>query len=270
MTQIALLPGRAVLRVTGSDRVTFLNGLVSNDVALVAPGRAVWSALLSPQGKWLADFFMFADGDALLLECDAGQAAMVAQRLARFRLRADVAVAADTRAVYAGWDGVAPEGQGVSAPDPRLPEAGFRLLAAGPVAANATFEDWDRHRLALGLPDGPRDLDVDKTVLLEAGFDELGGVSWTKGCYMGQELTARTRYRGLIKRRLLPVHAEAALPPHGTRVLCGDREVGELRSSRDGVGLAVVRLDAVSGPLTAEGSVLHASVPPWARLPDAN
>ena len=270
MTQLALLPGRAVLRVTGGDRVTFLNGLVSNDVALAAPGRAVWTALLSPQGKWLADFFIFADGDALLLDCDAGQAAMIAQRLTRFRLRSDVALAADTRAVYAGWDGAAPEGVGVAAPDPRLPDAGFRVLSADALAVNASFEDWDRHRLALGLPDGPRDLDADKTVLLEAGFDELGGVSWTKGCYMGQELTARTRYRGLIKRRLLPVHADGALPPHGTRVLQGERDVGELRSSRDGIGLAVLRLDALAGQLTAEGSVLHASVPPWATLPDAN
>jgi folate-binding protein YgfZ len=267
MTQLALLPGRAVLRVTGADRVSFLNGLVSNDVALAAPGVAVWTALLTPQGKWLADFFIFAEDGALLLDCDAAQAASVAQRLARFRLRADVAIAADERAVYAAWDGAPPEGVGVAAADPRLAEAGWRVISGAALATNASFEDWDRHRLALGLPDGARDLEADKTVLLEAGFDELGGVSWTKGCYMGQELTARTRYRGLIKRRLLPVRADGALPPHGTAVLQGERAVGEMRSSRDGVGLAVLRLDALAGELVADGVALTALVPAWAKLP---
>jgi folate-binding protein YgfZ len=271
MTQIALLPGRAVLRMTGGDRVTFLNGLVSNDVALAAPGQAIWSALLTPQGKWLADFFVFAEDGALLLDCDAAQSAMIAQRLSRFRLRADVAIGVDGRAVYAAWDGAPPEGDFVAAPDPRLSQAGWRLLAAAPVPVpvNADFEDWDRHRLALGLPDGPRDLEADKTVLLEAGFDELCGVSWTKGCYMGQELTARTRYRGLIKRRLLPVRAEGGLPPHGTPVLQGDRDVGEMRSSRDGAGLAVLRVDALTGDLAAGGVALAAIVPSWMKLPGA-
>jgi folate-binding protein YgfZ len=267
MTQIALLPERAVLRVTGADRVGFLNGLVSNDVALAAPGRAIWTALLTPQGKWLADFFILSDGEALLLDCDAAQAPSIAQRLSRFRLRADVAVTPDTLAVYAAWGGDAPADAAVAAPDPRLPGAGWRVLSAAKLETNASFADWDRHRLTLGLPDGARDLEADKTVLLEAGFDELGGVSWTKGCYMGQELTARTRYRGLIKRRLLPVSAGQDLPPHGTKVLQGDREVGELRSSREGLGLAVLRVDALTGDLAADGVVLTCTVPSWARLP---
>ena len=98
--------------------------------------------------------------------------------------------------------------------------------------------DWDRHRLALGLPDGSRDLAAEQTVLLEAGFDELHGVSWTKGCYMGQELTARTKYRGLLKRRLVPVAVAGPLPPPGTPVLAEGAEMGEMRSGRDGLGLA--------------------------------
>jgi folate-binding protein YgfZ len=267
MTQLALLPGRAVLRLTGNDRVTFLNGLVSNDVALAAPGTAVWSALLTPQGKWLADFFILSDGAALLLDCEAAQAPAIAQRLSRFKLRADVTIAADDMAVYAAWNGDPPAGPVVAARDPRLPEAGSRVLSAIALEPNASFEDWDRHRLALGLPDGARDLEADKTVLLEAGFDELGGVSWTKGCYMGQELTARTRYRGLIKRRLLPVSSEAALPPHGTPVMQGEREVGEMRSSRDGVGLAVLRLDSLTGKLVAGNVSLTPRIPGWAKLP---
>ena len=110
-------------------------------------------------------------------------------------------------------------------------------------------------------------------MLLEAGFDELNGVSWTKGCYMGQELTARTRYRGLLKRRLVPVSAEAPLPPPGTPVLRADdtapgTEAGTLRSSRDGIGLAVLRLDALTAPLLCGGIPLTPRIPGWMRLPE--
>ena len=224
MTRLVHLPDRAVLRLTGADRVTFLNGLVSNDASLAGQGRSVWAALLTPQGKYLADFFIFADGDALLLECAAAQAEMLAQKLMRFRLRADVAIASTTMEVYVAWDGTPPEVP-VSTPDPRLPEAGWRLLTTAPLPETASIDAWDQHRLALGLPDGTRDLELEKTVLLEAGFDELDGICWTKGCYMGQELTARTRYRGLLKRRLFPVHAAGGLPPYGTPIRQGDSAI---------------------------------------------
>ncbi|MEJ0049525.1 MAG: hypothetical protein WDN04_28135 [Rhodospirillales bacterium] len=103
-------------------------------------------------------------------------------------------------------------------------------------------------------------------MLLEAGFDELHGISWTKGCYMGQELTARTRYRGLLKRRLLPVSAEGEVPAHGTKLFAGERDVGEMRSGRGQRGLAVLRLDAVREAVTADGATLRVEVPAWARL----
>ncbi len=263
---IAHLPDRAVLSVAGADRVGFLNGLVSNDVSLAAPGRAIWAALLTPQGKWLADFFVVADGPRLLLDCQAGSAAMLTQRMSRYRLRADAAVERTELGVSAGWDG-APQPPGAAA-DPRLPEAGWRLLSADAPAASAEAADWDAHRLRLGLPDGSRDLEAEKTVLLEAGFDELQGISWTKGCYMGQELTARTRYRGLVKRRLLPVQGDA-LPAPGTPVLSGEREAGQMRSSREGIGLALLRLDALgAGGLTAAGQPLTVRIPEWAKLPE--
>jgi folate-binding protein YgfZ len=273
MTQTALLPDRAVLAVTGADRVTFLNGLVSNDVTLSAPGQAVWAALLTPQGKYLADFFIFSDGARLLLDCAASQAGLVAQRLARFRLRADAAIGALEWTVHAAWDGMpgwaGTPGTGVVvAPDPRLPDAGWRMLGepgAGPVV-NASADAYDAHRLALGLPDGLRDLEAEKSVLLEAGFDALHGISWTKGCYMGQELTARTRYRGLLKRRLVPVAADAALPASGTPVMAGERVVGELRSVRGQAGLALLRLDALALPLVAGDLPLQVRIPDWALV----
>ncbi len=266
--KLAHLPERAVLTITGSDRISFLNGLVSNDVTEAGPGRAVWAALLTPQGKWLADFFVFAEPDRLLLDVEAGHAAPIAQRLGRYRLRADVAIAPAPLAVYAAWDGTPEQAGAIATPDPRLPEAGWRLLASH-LSTNATSADWDAHRLGLGLPDGSRDLEPEKTVLLEAGFDELGGVSWTKGCYMGQELTARTRYRGLLKRRLVPVRAAGAVPPPGTAIRAGEREVGEMRSGRGDRGLALLRLDAFEQKLEADGNTLELALPGWFRLPEA-
>ena len=266
---LAHLPNRAVLAVTGEDRVAFLQGLVSNDVALAEPGRAVWAALLTPQGRWLADFFILSDGERLLLDCEAAQAPELARRLLRYRLRARAAIDLATLAVHAAWAGPPPDTPDtVAAPDPRLPEAGWRVLAPSPLAP-ADDGAWDIHRLRLGLPDGSRDMEPEKSTLLEAGFDELSGVSWTKGCYMGQELTARTRYRGLLKRRLVPVDTTAhALPPHGTPVLRDQTEVGTLRSSRDGLGLALVRLDALQGPLTCGDATLAPRIPAWMRLPE--
>jgi tRNA-modifying protein YgfZ len=268
MTQIAALPERRVITIAGPDRVAFLQGLVSNDVAAVVPGNAIWSALLTPQGKWLADFFILTDGKYLLLDVERTQLALLTERLTRFRLRSKVSidVAAD-RSVYAAWDGP-PAVDAIAAPDPRLPEAGWRLIASSPVLTNATAADWDIHRLSLGLPDGSRDLESDKTVLLEAGFDELNGVSWSKGCYMGQELTARTKYRGLVKRRLVPVDVDGPLPASGTPVYRDDLEVGIMRSSRDGLGLAVLRLDALNAALSCGGARLTPRIPAWLRLPD--
>src|SRR5206468_5041025 len=134
---------------------------------------------------------------------------------------------------------------GIIAPDPRLPDFAWRILAAEPLESTATPEGWDRHRLAAGLPEGSKDLEAEHTVLLEAGFDELNGVSWTKGCYLGQELTARTKYRGLVKRRLIPVDIEGQLPLPGTPVFAAGREVGAMRSGRGQLGLALLRIDAL-------------------------
>jgi tRNA-modifying protein YgfZ len=268
MTRIAALPERRVITIAGEERVAFLQGLVSNDVASVTPGHAIWAALLTPQGKWLADFFILTDGKYLLLDAERTQLPLLTGRLARFRLRSKVSIdVASDRSVYAAWDGH-PAVDAIAAPDPRLPEAGWRLIASTPVPTNATAAEWDLHRLSLGLPDGSRDLEADKTVLLEAGFDELNGVSWSKGCYMGQELTARTKYRGLVKRRLVPVDVDGPLPTSGTPVYRNEIEVGTMRSGCDSLGLAVLRLDALNAALTCGDARLTPRIPAWLRLPD--
>ncbi|WP_202397047.1 CAF17-like 4Fe-4S cluster assembly/insertion protein YgfZ [Teichococcus coralli] len=268
---IAPLSDRAVVDLSGEDRLDFLQGLVSNDVTQAMPGRAVWAALLTPQGKWLADFFILAAGERLLLDVPAAQAALLAQRLSRFRLRSRVALAGrPDLAVWAGWGEAAPPAEALAAPDPRLPEAGWRAILPAGQALPGAAGDYDRHRLALGLPNGAPDLEAEKSVLLEAGFDELGGISWSKGCYMGQELTARTKYRGLLKRRLVPVAVEGPLPAPGTPVLREGAEVGEMRSGHpQGLGLALLRLPLREGErLTCGAAVLVPRVPGWMRLPE--
>ncbi|GBQ90069.1 glycine cleavage system protein T [Gluconacetobacter johannae DSM 13595] len=271
MTHLTSLPDRTVLAVSGADRVSFLQGLVSNDVTAVAAGRAVWAAFLTPQGRWLADFFIFADpgGERLLLECEAAQADMLRQRLSRYRLRSDVTIAETGFAVHAAWDAVPSMiDSAIGAPDPRLAEAGWRLLLPHRAPGAADPAAYDAHRLSLGLPDGSRDCESGKTLLLEANFEALNGISWTKGCYMGQELTARTRYRGLVKRKLLPV-TSAALPAPGTPILHEGREAGTMASSRDGRGLAMLRLDQIHADLQVEGHPIHVHVPSWLTLPES-
>jgi folate-binding protein YgfZ len=169
----------------------------------------------------------------------------------------------------------------VSFADPRLPELGVRVLTkAGEAAAllgshgfvPAASADYDALRLSLGVPDGSRDLPVEKALLLESGFDELNGVDWKKGCYMGQELTARTKYRGLVKKRLFPVRLDGPLPAPGTLVERDGQEVGEIRSGLGDRALAMLRLDSVGGGmkgdgLTAGGTRILPEVPDWMRLP---
>jgi len=291
------LDGRGVVRVAGADARTFLQGLVSNDMERVTAERAVHAALLTPQGKYLHDFFVVAEGEDLLLDCEADRAGDLMKRLRIYKLRSrvELADATDSFAVAACFgDGTAsalgladdagaavPFGGGIAYMDPRFAAIGARLLLPREAAtatldsagfAPASREDFDRLRIALGLPDGIRDIEVDKAVLLEYGFDELNGVDWEKGCYMGQELTARTKYRGLIKKRLVPVAVDGPLPASGTPVLLGGDEVGEVRSGVGAVALALMRLEALekaaetNAPLTAGEARLTPEKPAWAAF----
>jgi len=291
LTAVAVLPGRAVIRLGGSDRVPFLQGLVSNDVTQVGPERALWAALLTPQGKYLHDFGMIALDDALLLDVEAERRDDLMRRLKSYRLRTKVtvedlseswAVAAVPDAAVAQAFGLpatpgaaVPFADGVALVDPRLAELGLRLLLPRERLAEWPADEpalYERARLPLGIPDGSRDLEVEKTVLLEANFDLLGGISWTKGCYLGQEVTARTRHRGLVKRRLIPVELDGPLPPPGTLLWLGEHEAGELRSGFEQRALAVVRLEALAlaqaerHPFTAAESVVELRLPAWASF----
>jgi tRNA-modifying protein YgfZ len=292
-----LLEDRGVLAIEGPDARGFLQALVSNDVTRVTTERAIYAALLTPQGKFLHDFFVAASGEVLLLDCEAARLADLKRRLGLYRLRSKVTLTDRSDALIvaaAHGDGVAGALNLADAPgtgraadggvifvDPRLPEAGVRavlprdaarpVLEAAGLAAGAR-EEYERLRIALGLPDGSRDMEVEKAILLENGFDELHGVDWQKGCYIGQELTARTRYRGLVKKRLIPVRVEGPLPAPGTPVRDAEREVGQIRSGVGGLALALLRLDALerarsdAATFTAGDSTLVPQKPVWARF----
>jgi folate-binding protein YgfZ len=273
---------RGLLIIAGEDRRAFLQGLISNDVEKATPERAIHAALLTAQGKYLHDFFVAALGETLILEGEAARLADLQRRLSMYKLRAKVTLgpASGDLAVFAVFGSGAlaalmlpdeagaarPYAGGVAFVDPRLAALGARVIAPRDTAAAALAADgfaaadfaaYDRLRLAEGIPDGSRDLAIEKSILLESGFDELNGVDWKKGCYIGQELTARTKYRGLIKKRLMPVRVEGTLPPPGTLVTLDGQEAGELRSGRDGMALALLRLEAVASAGEA-GRILQA------------
>jgi folate-binding protein YgfZ len=294
LANYTVLEGRGILAVAGPDRRDFLQGLVSNDVARVTGDRAVHAALLTAQGRYLHDFIMVERGDEIWLDSEAARLADLQRRLSVYRLRARVDIAARPHlAVAAAFGEGAPaaldlpieEGaariwaSGIALVDPRLAALGIRIIAEREALArlDATFAAsdvaaFDRHRLRLGIPDGSRDLVPDKSLLLEAGFDELNGVDWQKGCYVGQELTARTKYRGLVKRRLFPVEIAGAPPPPGSIVTAEGREdAGEMRSSQGGIGLALLRRNAIVDcrRLTVGDAVLTPFLPPWMRRAEA-
>jgi folate-binding protein YgfZ len=290
----AALSARGVIEISGEDRVEFLQGLVSNDVTKAAADRAIYAALLTAQGRYLFDFFIIAKGETLYLDAEALRLAELQRRLSIYKLRAKVALSdASARfAVAAAWgDGIAPAlgldgigaakdfASGIAYLDPRLEALGARFLLPredidAPQKAGFTASDaeaYDRHRLALGVPDGTRDLVPEKALLMESGFDELNGIDWQKGCYMGQELTARMKYRALVKKRLLPVAIEGAEVAPGTAITQDGAEAGEMLSMRGDRGLALLRLDAVDAAqksgaaLKAGAALIRPEKPGWLR-----
>ncbi len=272
-TQIALLPSRGVLAVSGPDTRTFLQDIVTNNVDLAGAGRAVYAALLTPQGKLLFDFFIVERDGALLLDCHKEHLPALLKRLSLYRLRAkveledasgewQVAVAFGAGASKAALPGIAFE-------DPRLPALGLRALvpAGETVETTTTEEDYQVFRLALGVPDVAADAGQDRTFMLEANFDELNGTDFTKGCYIGQELASRMKRRNGLRKRLLPVELEGKLLPPETPVLAGDRNIGTLRSGIGRWAMALLRVDRLEeekdNQLTAGGVPLTVHWPDW-------
>ena len=261
----ALLDDRAIIAISGPEARDFLQGLVTNDVAGgLAPGAGLYTALLSPQGKILFDFFVTEGDGALLLDCAKASREILLKKLKMYKLRAKVEVEArDQLAVYSNLRGH-PENRATSYadraityPDPRMTAFGNRSIGAiAEMPANLPGPDaYHQMRLALGVPEG-KDFGFEKIFALDAGLEELHGVSFTKGCYIGQELTSRMKHRATARKRIVTLTAETDLPGSGP-VTRGGSEIGEVLSSHGRSAFALVRLDRLE---ETQGDIMAASV----------
>jgi folate-binding protein YgfZ len=255
--RIARLSSRALIRVSGPETRPFLHNLLTQDVETLAEGALRFGALLSPPGRLLFDLFLWGEADGVTLEVAADRRDALMQRLSMYRLRAQVAIEADDRAVFACWPDLA---DGCLA-DPRGPGLGGRRMG-GEVVESAREEEWRAHELALGVP-GTADWPDDKTYPIEANFDLLNGIDFQKGCFVGQETTSRMKRRGAIKSRMLPLAFEGPAPAFGAEVLNGELRAGEVRSGDDGGAMALLRLDRLEGVLTADGRAVTVRRPGW-------
>ena len=288
---IVKLNGRGVLAVSGEDRANFLQGLVSNDVHLISETFSIYAALLTPQGKFFCDFFMSNGQSEFLLECDSKLLPGLEKKLRMHKLRSKINIedVSDQFDVFAGFGSSIHSATGLTGDsghtikvsnglmmvDPRLAAMGIRMILTKNVPPNigdlkeCDSNDYELLRITLGVPDGVQDMQFQKTILLEAGFDELNGINWKKGCYMGQELTARTKYRGLIKRRLISVSVDGTLPEPGTLIMFGEKEAGEIRSGVGNAAMALMRLNILEewsrlgGELTAGSSGVMPQKQSW-------
>jgi folate-binding protein YgfZ len=260
MSVYCFLPSRALIAVSGPDWRSFLQGLITQDVETLAPGEARFGALLTPQGRLLWDLFLVGRENGCWLDVAAQHRDAILQRLAMYRLRAKVELAADDTPVAAlfpaleGW-----------VQDPRLPSLGARGYGqSAPAGARLADEAaYDAHRLEIGAP-GPADWGSEKTYPIEANFDLLHGIDFKKGCFVGQETTSRMKRRGQVKSRMLPIVFDGPSPAAGTEVLAGELRAGEVLSGVAGRAMALLRLDrALGASLTVDGRPARAEVPAW-------
>jgi folate-binding protein YgfZ len=288
----AFLADRGVVKVAGDDARNFLHGLVSANILNLTPGVARFCALLSPQGKIFADFIVAEapaqDGGGFFLDVPRALAKPLTDKLNLYKLRSRVMIEdlSEVLGVLAAWDGSGTGALGLAYADPRLPALGLRTMIPPHRAADAAAalgavlvdaSEYEAHRIALGIPRGGVDFNYGDAFPHETDMDQLGGVDFAKGCYIGQEVVSRTEHRGIARTRAVAVRYDGAAPAAGVTVMAGERQVGTMGSAAAGHGLALLRLDRVADAalrgeeLTAGGIAIRPSKPEWARFafPDA-
>jgi len=283
----ALLPDRGVIKVVGDEARNFLHGLVSADVLGLKPGAARFCALLTPQGKIVADFFVAeappAQGGGFFLDVARSLATPLVSKLNLYKLRSRLVIEdlSEILGVLAVWDGEAKTAYGLAYADPRLPALGVRVMVAPHLAAAAAADlgaklvdaaEYEAHRIALGVPSGGVDFRYGDAFPHEADMDQLHGVDFAKGCYVGQEVVSRMEHRGSARTRAVPLRYDGVAPAAGSMVTAGERQVGTMGSATAGHGLALLRLDRVAEALSNDQTLLAGGVPIrlvkpyWARF----
>ena len=285
--QAALLSDRGVVKVAGDPAAKFLNGLVTADIGKVTSGEACFAALLTPQGKIIVDFIVAAaeaaDGGGFFLDCPRALAATLTERLNFYKLRAKVAIEnlSEQLGVMAIWDGAGASDYGLCYADPRLGELGARCILPPQLAGEAVADlgatlvgaaAYEAHRIALGVPRGGLDFIYGDAFPHETDMDQLAGVDFDKGCYVGQEVVSRMEHRGTARTRIVPVTAGNFAPDAGVPVMAGDKQVGTTGSHAGNRGLAMLRLDrfadahAAGTPITAGGVAIEPRKPELATF----
>jgi len=283
----ALLTDRGVVKVAGDGARGYLHGLVTADILALAPGLARFCALLTPQGKIIADFIVAeapaADGGGFFLDIPRTLGAALIAKLNLYKLRAKVLIEdlSETLGVLAIWDGNGSAKIGLAYADPRLPTLGTRVMLPPHLAAAVAAELgaelvdaslYEAHRIALGVPQGGADFSYGDAFPHESDMDQLGGVDFAKGCYIGQEVVSRMQHRGTARTRAVPVRYDGAAPLAGAAIMAGERQLGTIGSAAAGRAVALLRLDRVTEamsrgePLTAGGAAIHLVKPDWARF----
>jgi hypothetical protein len=283
----ALLPDRGVVKVAGADSRGFLNGLLTTDVTKVTPLQARFGALLTPQGKIVVDCIVAEapaeDGGGFFLDCPRALAGELVQKLNFYKLRAKMICEdlSEVLGVMGLWNGSGATEYGLLYADPRLPALGQRLMLPPHLAKEAAADlgaefleaaAYDAHRIALGVPRGGLDFIYGDAFPHETDMDQLAGVDFDKGCYVGQEVVSRMEHRGTARNRIVPIAAEGFAPDGGVPVMAGDRQVGVTGSHAGNRGLAMLRLDRVADAraaglaLSAGGVPIEPRKPDWARF----
>lgn len=284
----AVLPDRGIVRLTGPEARPYLSRIITADVEALAPGGARYGGLLSPQGKIVADFIVTEagvdDGGGFYIDCPRALVRTLIERLGFYRLRARITIEdmSDRFAVMAVWNGTGASDYGLTYPDPRLPALGFRVILPPETTAEAAADlgagladvaEYESHRIALGVPRGGEDFLYGDTFPHEADMDQLHGIAFDKGCYIGQEVVSRVEHRASARSRVVPVTYDGPALLGGVAVLAGDKQIGMFGSGANGRGLALLRLDRAAEALannialTAGGVPIALVKPAWAKFP---